>query len=216
MALLTLASVRQESQTFDESTHLYAGFEYWKHADFGRNPEHPPLAKFIAAAPLLSMGLREPSPPPIPFFKAQDVMGGSQLLYTANADRILLRARAMMLVFALGLGVLLFLAGREMFGDTVALLALTIFAFEPVVLSNAPLVTTDMALACMFFAAVYTFYRFVRRPGIARLLLCCVCCALTLATKHSGVLILPTLALLAAGRPAARPPRPAARTLHLA
>jgi hypothetical protein len=32
-------STRQESQTFDESDHLYAGYEYWKHADFGRNPD---------------------------------------------------------------------------------------------------------------------------------------------------------------------------------
>ena len=55
-AALLVSSVRQESQTYDESTHLYAGFEYWKHADFGVNPENPPLVKMIAAMPLLRMG----------------------------------------------------------------------------------------------------------------------------------------------------------------
>src|SRR5271170_6225488 len=53
-------STRQESQVFDESGHLFAGYEYWKHADFGVNPEHPPLVKLIAAAPLLPLRLKEP------------------------------------------------------------------------------------------------------------------------------------------------------------
>jgi hypothetical protein len=86
LAILLIASVRQESQTVDEATHVFAGFEYWKHRDFGRNPEHPPLVKLLASAPLLSMGLREPPPVPIPYFKAQDYVNGTQLVYSANAD----------------------------------------------------------------------------------------------------------------------------------
>ena len=41
-------SVRQYSATFDEPAHIYAGYSYWKHKDFGINPEHPPLAKMVA------------------------------------------------------------------------------------------------------------------------------------------------------------------------
>ena len=37
-------SVRQNSQTFDESAHIYAGYSYWTRGDFGINPEHPPVA----------------------------------------------------------------------------------------------------------------------------------------------------------------------------
>lgn len=66
MGVLLFTSVRQESQTFDESSHLFAGFEYWKHGDFGRNPEHPPLAKLLASLPLLRMGLKEPLVVPSP------------------------------------------------------------------------------------------------------------------------------------------------------
>ena len=71
MAMLLVTSVRQQSQTFDESTHLFAGFEYWRHADFGRNPEHPPFVKFLAALPLLPMGLAEPPSVPVPYFKVR-------------------------------------------------------------------------------------------------------------------------------------------------
>lgn len=88
IAVELFMSTRQESQTFDESTHLFAGFEYWKHADFGRNPEHPPLVKLIAAAPLLTLNLKEPGVLPFPYFKGQDFVNGSQFLYSADADSI--------------------------------------------------------------------------------------------------------------------------------
>ncbi|HXN45526.1 MAG TPA: hypothetical protein VN893_02735 [Bryobacteraceae bacterium] len=37
---------------FDEGEHIAAGYRYWQCADYGINPEHPPLAKLIAAAPV--------------------------------------------------------------------------------------------------------------------------------------------------------------------
>ncbi len=198
MAVLLISSVRQESQTFDEAVHLFAGFEYWRHADFGRNPEHPPFAKMLAAAPLLSMHLAEPAPLPYPYFKAKDNMEAIDLLYRADADKILLRGRLVIVLFSLGLGLLVFCAAREMFGDLAALLALALFVLEPVLLANGALVTTDMPLACLFFAAVYAFFRYGNRPSLPRLLLTAVLAMLAIATKHSGVLILPTLAVLAA------------------
>jgi hypothetical protein len=197
LAVLLVTSERQQSQTFDESTHLFAGFEYWKHADFGRNPEHPPFAKLLASLPLLSMGLREPPTVPIPHFKAQDVINGTQLLYTANADAILLRGRLIIALFSLTLGLLVFLASREIFDPLAAVLALFLFTFEPNLLANGAIVTTDMPLACLLFASVYTFYRYCNKPSAPRLALCAVVAALTIVTKHSGVLVLPTLVLLA-------------------
>jgi hypothetical protein len=196
---LLFASVRQESQVFDESGHLLAGFEYWKRGDFGRNPEHPPLAKLVATIPLLSMGLKEPPALSLPFFKGNDFINGSQLLYGggANADSILIRGRMMIALFSVTLGLLVFLAGREMFGELAGLIALVLYVFEPVLLANGALVTTDVPLACMFFATVYGFYRYSKRPEWARLLLCGLLAGLTLATKHSGALVLPVLFLLA-------------------
>jgi tetratricopeptide (TPR) repeat protein len=197
MAVLLIASIRQQSQTFDESIHLFAGFEYWKHADFGHNPEHPPLVKLVATLPLLPMHLTEPPPVPIPFFKAVDTTAGGRLLYDNNADAILMRGRMMAMLFTLALGVIVFFAGREMFGPLAGLLALLLFVFEPVVLSNGALVTTDMGLSCMFFATVYSFYRYTKLRSPFRLVVTAILFALTLATKQSGALILPTILLLA-------------------
>jgi Dolichyl-phosphate-mannose-protein mannosyltransferase/Tetratricopeptide repeat len=197
LAVLLVTSVRQQSQVFDESTHLLAGFEYWKHADFGRNPEHPPFAKLLASLPLLSMGLHEPPALPFPFFKGQDLVNGTQFLYTANADAILMRSHLMMALFSLTLGLLVFLATREIFGPLAAVLALFLFTFEPNLLANGAIVTTDMPLACLLFASVYTFYRYCNKPSARRLALCAIVAALAIVAKHSGILVLPTLVLLA-------------------
>ncbi|HEY6377027.1 MAG TPA: phospholipid carrier-dependent glycosyltransferase [Edaphobacter sp.] len=197
MAVILVSSVRQQSQTFDESTHLFAGFEYWKHADFGRNPEHPPLVKQLAALPLLPMGLREPPALPIPFFKGQDVINASQLLYTANADDILLRGRVAIALFSLALGVFVFFAAKEMFSPLAAIFALFLFVFEPNLLANGAIVTTDMGLTCLLFASVYAFYRYCKQPSVLRLALCAIAAALTIIAKHSGILVIPTLVLLA-------------------
>jgi hypothetical protein len=32
---------------------MYAGYRMWTAADFGLNPEHPPLVKLLAALPVL-------------------------------------------------------------------------------------------------------------------------------------------------------------------
>ena len=197
LAGLLYFSVRQESQTFDEADHLFAGFEYWKHGDFGRNPEHPPLAKLAASLPILSMGLKEPTPLNLPFFKAQDFFNSAQFLYGGDADAVLLRGRMMIALFSLALGVLVFFAAQEMFGGLAGILALGLLVFEPVLLANGALVTTDVPLACVYFASVYSFYRYVKRPTLLRLELCAVATALAIATKHSGFLIFPTLLVLA-------------------
>jgi len=45
-------SVHQNSFTWNEDDHIYAGYMTWKHGDFDLNPEHPPLVKLLAALPL--------------------------------------------------------------------------------------------------------------------------------------------------------------------
>lgn len=189
-------SVRQNSQTFDESAHLYAGYSYWKTHDFGINPEHPPLAKMVAALPLLPLRLAVNPPPPI-YFRGASAIGGRQFLYSHDAGALLLRSRLAISVFTFVLALLVFLAGREMFGWQVGLVALFLFVFEPNMLANGALVTTDMAVTAMLFGTVYAFYRYLKQPTFARLLVCSLFAGLTLSVKHSAVLMLPILPLLA-------------------
>jgi tetratricopeptide (TPR) repeat protein len=191
-----ILSVRQQSQTFDEACHLFAGYRYWKNSDFGINPEHPPLVKLVAAAPLLRLPLLVP-PLSTGSFMEVEFLSGRQFLYANDADSILLRSRITVSLFTFVLALLVFVAANRMFGLGPAFLALTLLVFEPNVLANGALVTTDMGLTCCLFSTVYAFYLYVRKPSVPRLLVVGLAAGLTLAAKHSGILIFPILVLLA-------------------
>src|ERR1700758_2805050 len=92
LGLQLVLSVRQESQTWDEADHIFAGYMSWKQADFGLNPEHPPLLKLLATAPLLSMSLKVPELQNRDF-KTEAFLDGKDFLYRNDADAILLRTR---------------------------------------------------------------------------------------------------------------------------
>ncbi len=191
-------SARLESQTFDEPAHLYAGYSYWLHSDFGINPEHPPLVKLVASLPLLLDKPKYPEPVNI-FFRYQSPTGGIMLMSQPGAGEVLAHARIAVSIFAFALGLLVFLAAREMFGDSAALVALTLFVFDPLILAHGPLIGTDIGATCCIFGAVYAFYRYFKRPSYLRLGICCFAAGLALASKHSAILLFPMLAMVSLG-----------------
>jgi hypothetical protein len=190
-------SARLESQTFDEPAHLYAGYSYWLHRDYGINPEHPSLVKLVAALPLL---LEKPSYPPAPpaYFRAASAIGGAELLSNPDAQTLLAHSRIAVSLFAFLLALLVVLASYEMFGQGTALFALALFVFDPLMLAHGPLIGTDIGAACLIFGTVYAFYRYVKRPSLLRLSVCAVAAGLTLAAKHSALVIFLFLILLSA------------------
>ncbi len=187
---------RYESQTWDEGDHIYSGYMSWNHGDFGLNPEHPPLVKMLATAPLFGMPLNVPAPQGR-FFKYDAFLGGKDFLYKNDADMILFRSRMAAATLSVLLALLAFLAGREMFGTLAGFIALALLAFDPNILAHGPVVTTDTGLTCFMFATVYAFYRYVKAPSAWRLTLVGIAAGLALASKHTGILVFPILAMLA-------------------
>ncbi len=195
-------SVHRESVTWDEGDHLFAGYMSLHTGEFGLNPEHPPLAKMVAALPLLPLHLHVPQLRGR-YFKDEAYLDGRDMLF-GNGPRfsgaqLIFRARCAMLLFPLSLALLIFFAGRELFGRVTALLALGLVAFEPNLLAHGPMVATDTAISAMFVALVWTGYRYVKRPTYGRLLLAGFVAGLGLAAKHSGLVLLAALVPLFAG-----------------
>jgi dolichyl-phosphate-mannose--protein O-mannosyl transferase len=186
-ALELFFSVRLESQTFDEAAHLYAGYSYWLHSDFGVNPEHPPFVKLVASLPLLLSRPRYPPPLDI-FFRGSSAVGGVMLFTPPGSDVLLARARFAVSIFAFVLALLVVLASYEMFGRWAALFALALLVFDPLLVAHGALLGTDVGATCCFFAAIYTFYRYIKRPSPAKLAICGVAVGLALAAKHSAIL----------------------------
>src|SRR5678815_3103798 len=196
LSLQLFFSVRRESQTWDEGNHIFAGYRSWTHADYGLNPEHPPLLKMLATTPLL---WSQPKSPPLEdrFFKEDAFLRGKEFLYQNDPEQILARTRTAAAILTLLTALVVFFGAREMFGTGGAFIALTLVAFDPNLLAHGALITTDVGLACFMFLSVYMFYRFVKSPSTLHLLVAGATVGLVLAVKHTGLLVLPILLLLA-------------------
>jgi Dolichyl-phosphate-mannose-protein mannosyltransferase/Tetratricopeptide repeat len=194
------STVRQESLTWDEGDHIFAGYMSWKTHDFGLNPEHPPLMKMLATVPLLRLPLKVPTLQNR-FFKDESYYDGRELLFSNapeySVESLTFRVRMAAGIVAILMGLLVFVATQEMFGTGAAFVALVLLTFEPTVLAHGAFVTTDTGVSCFFFAAVYAFYRYCKVRSASRLLVAGLAAGLALATKHSAVLLLPMLVGLA-------------------
>ncbi|HEU4434224.1 MAG TPA: glycosyltransferase family 39 protein [Pyrinomonadaceae bacterium] len=196
LSLQLFFSTRRESQTWDEANHIFTGHRMWTHADYGLNPEHPPLVKLLTTVPLLRLNLTSPVLEER-FFKEDAFLRGKEFLYQNDPDKILGRTRTVAAVLSLLTALVVFFGTREMFGTGAAFIALILLTFDPNFLAHGALITTDVGLACFMLLSVYLFYRYVKSPSALRLILAGAAVGLVLAVKHTGLLVLPTLFLLA-------------------
>lgn len=167
-----------------------------KNGDFGLNPEHPPFVKLIAVLPLLPLHLQVPTLQHRSF-KVEANLDGKEFAAANMGRNILFRVRLAASVFALALALLVFLAAQEMFGTAAAFITLTLLVFDPNLLANGALVTTDVGISCFLFASVYALYRYVRTPSLSRAAVVGLATGLALASKNTGLLLLPMFLLLA-------------------
>jgi 4-amino-4-deoxy-L-arabinose transferase-like glycosyltransferase len=123
-----------------------------------------------------------------------------QFFYESGNDHwpILLRARAMNLMFSVGICVLVFFWARRIAGDVAGFAALALAAFSPTLLAHGPLATTDVSAALALTLSVGAFWWQLRAGGTWRLLLSAVAFGLACVCKFSAVLLLPIFFLLVA------------------
>ncbi|MDI6756520.1 MAG: glycosyltransferase family 39 protein [Endomicrobiia bacterium] len=152
----------KNSQTYDEAVHLAAGYSYYSTGSFEMNSvDHPPLAKLIAAFPMLFI---KPDFPSAGHPWRADMQGnqyriGDFFLYKNRvpAGKILGAGRLAMLLFATIFSLSLFLCVKKSYGSAAGLTALTFWVFYPPATGNSFLITTDYAAAAFFFLAVFSF-----------------------------------------------------------
>jgi hypothetical protein len=182
--LQTLLALPQLSATNDEAVHLAAGFTYWKTRDFRMNPEHPPLAKLIAAFPLLAINPQFDTNH-TDWNNADQYPFGFNFLYRNDADRMLFWARTAMAALAAAGLIITFLWARDLFGAPAGLFAAGLYAFSPNLLAHGMLVTTDVPLAVFTLLTLYLFWK-------GRSLYAGLALGAAMASKFSGA-VLPML-----------------------
>jgi hypothetical protein len=194
---LAVASLRTQSATFDEGSHLPAGYTYLKLGDHRLNPEHPPLVKALAAAPLLFMDVTM-KPEDEAWALRRQWEFGKRFLYRWNdAERLLFWGRLPIVALGVLLGLSVFFWARHRHGLRAATLALFLCVLSPDVLAHGQLVTTDVGIALFLFLSVVAFDAAARRLSLGRVALAGLAAGAAFATKFSAVLLLPILAVLA-------------------
>lgn len=195
--LLSFTSVQQKSPTYDETVHLYAGYSYLRWGDYRVNPEHPPLIKMLAAAPLLAIDLNTSGVTARERFHVQQdknygwVLAHRFVFVDNDAETLFLHARLVMVVLAAGLAVWVAVWARKLYGVEAGIIALFLFCLDPNLIAHATIVQTDFPFALMLFAATYFYWRSLTELTWFNLFATGGLFALATVTKFSFVIILP-------------------------
>lgn len=187
---------RLYSANWDEAHHLYDGYRILTQRDYRANAEVPPLVKITAALPLLRLHPSLPADTGTPQTE-NAFLAGRLFVFGNGGDSLLFPARMACMLFSLVTALLIYTAGRHIFGTLAGLCAIFLFVFDPNVLAHGTLISTDMGSACLLFAATYAFYRYSVRFAWGWLVATGLLAGLALVAKFTGILIAPILLLLA-------------------
>jgi hypothetical protein len=191
------------SPTYDEAVHLASGYSFWKSGEYTiDSSRNTPLSALIASFPLLILN-------PDPFLQddayrsKNEYAYGDLFLYRNRvpAQRLLHTSRLFIFIFLSPLlGCLIFKWGRELGGDNCGLGALFLYAFNPNILANAPLIATDFTASFFVLMTLYVLARAVKRESTSGplFLLTGLLFGLALAAKHSAVILLAVVPLCGA------------------
>ncbi|HRQ36523.1 MAG TPA: hypothetical protein PLD25_01235 [Chloroflexota bacterium] len=185
----------RKSAAFDEQYHVSAGYAYLKTGDFRMSLSHPPLVDALTAVPLLfrhdvNLPLDHVSWAANDYFHFADVF-----LWQSQADpqSIVEWARWPVMAVGVALVAVLFWWARQMAGVWAGWIALTLAVFDPNLIANARLVTTDLGVTCFLLLTIWRLWHWLVRPSPLNLLLCAFFAALTMAAKFNGIIVWPMM-----------------------
>ena len=209
-AQLTFGSLAL-SLTSDEPPHVAHGYIMLATGDTWALSEHrhPPLLNMLAALPLL-LQPEHPDPATVPGWHQDFVVFVRNLWpLLGPVDRQAFVTRVPTMLLSVALMALVARWAREAFGRTGALAAVAVMVFDPAIVAHGQLATTDLGVALFTFAAVYLVTQ--GRRSTARILGAGAALGAALASKGSGVLLVPVIFALLAWRRAPKTDEPLER-----
>ena len=206
-AALSWTAAARKSPVYDEPLHTVGGWLIENAEDFRVDPDHPSL--WLRWSSLLNGPRALRADTSNPSWDRMFTNYWSCYLFSADTlyhspgidpDRVVARARFMMLLVAVACGGLVAFWGWRLAGPVAALSALTLYAFDPGLLGHGALVKNDVALAFVTTLLAFAVWRLGEAITPARLLLVAPAFAAGFGVKFSALLFLPLLPLMLAVR----------------
>ncbi len=200
--LRSAIATRLDSFDLDEAYHITAGVTYARLGDYRLNPEHPPLIKLWVGAFLTPDIFKTPTFRPL-FEKWDERHFTETVVFTENdPDVAQHRARLAMFVLngilLLGFALAVWRAFGNQIGPLMAVGALAYLVIDPTIAAHLPVVLTDLPVALLGATAVLLAWRAFRWGRIVDVVLAGLTLGLTLGAKHTGLIVVVAVALLAA------------------
>ncbi|OGD56954.1 hypothetical protein A2V71_03130 [Candidatus Berkelbacteria bacterium RBG_13_40_8] len=202
-AILMIVSARLDSVTTDEGVHLFAGYTYLNQSDFRLDPEHPPLLKELGALPLLfqknvTISLDDLWDKAGNFYHDswRETRALSDKFIAENSESIIFISRLVFILLTLGLGAFGYFWSKKLYGEKAGIFTAFLVLFFPNILAHGRLINTDLGLTLFIFITIYFWGKFLKQPIISNTILSGLFLGLVLASKFTGIIILPILLIL--------------------
>ncbi len=190
-AYLSIGSGIHESATYDEPGHLASGYRYWVSGKYDLDLAHPPLLRLWASIPLLFEHLDAPDMLQTAAKGKSEICARWLYRNKVSAITILNSARIAICFWGVFLGGLIWLWTTKVFGPLAACVAVTLYSFNPALLANTPLITTDMGAVVFSVLSLYLFREFWLHPTRRMSALAGLGFGLAFSAKFSAILLLP-------------------------
>ena len=195
---LGVSATREIGTTTDELAHVTGGFSYWKFNDYRLQPENGNLPQRLAGLPWVLAGAHLDTTDAKAWGNSNVWILGHRLFYESgnNTDYLLLLSRALIALTGVALGLLIFTWSRRLWGEAGGLLSLSLYAFCPNFLANAPLATSDVTAAFCLLAACGAFWRQTRMLDWKTAALSIAVVTLAVVAKFSFPILVPIFAVM--------------------
>lgn len=190
VGLLVWSSVRHTPSN-DEVAHMTAGLSHYRLGRFDLYRVNPPLVRLLATLPVaLSRPVTDWSS-----YYASDrpEWTTGRIFIEANGQNALWYfkiARWACIPLSVVGGLVCYHWGRELYGTSAGLLALTLWCFSPNVIAHAQMITPDAGAAALGLAAAYTFWRWLKLPNWPRTLVAGLVLGLAELAKTTCIVLL--------------------------
>jgi dolichyl-phosphate-mannose-protein mannosyltransferase/uncharacterized protein DUF6056 len=201
MSFNMLTVIARKNITLDETVMIPSAYYHLAAGNFQLVADHPPLSKILAALPLLFIQPAELSPrnlvgEPYSLERKGAYQGYFWHDNRAEFERISFWARVPMIALAAGLGILIFIFARHLFGPRAAVFAVALYSLEPTVLAHGRVVQTDVPAAFGYLLVCFTLYRYLRARHWRNAVWLGLACGIALLSKFSMLIIAPALFLV--------------------